>query len=260
MSDYNLFRYKIEIVQYVFIIVSFTLETDHKPLVPLLSHKHLDSLPPRVVRFRLRLMRFDYIIKHVPGKSLHTADTLSRAPLKVTADSDELLEIQEVEFYISTVISTLPVSDTRLSTIAEAQANDPVCSTLLSYCRNGWPDKSSLPDATKPYRKYEGEFSVHDNLLLFQNRVVIPKLQQQEILQKLHNGHQGVQRCRLRPQLSVWWLHIRHAIDNFIQHCPECQQTSIPSRQPLMTATLPSHPWEKVASDLFHHKNSTYCT
>ena len=237
---------------------TITLETDHKPLVPLLSHKHLDSLPPRVVRFRLRLMRFDYIIKHVPGKSLHTADTLSRAPLKVTADSDELLEIQEVEFYISTVISTLPVSDTRLSTIAEAQANDPVCSTLLSYCRNSWPDKSSLPDATKPYRKYEGEFSVHDNLLLFENRVVIPKLQQQEILQKLHNGHQGVQRCRLRAQLSVWWLHIRHAIDNFIQHCPECQQTSIPSRQPLMTATLPSHPWERVASDLFHLKNSTY--
>ena len=73
---------------------TITLETDHKPLVPLLSHKHLDSLPPRVVRFRLRLMRFDYIIKHVPGKSLHTADTLSRAPLKITADSDELLEIR----------------------------------------------------------------------------------------------------------------------------------------------------------------------
>ena len=235
-----------------------TLETDHKPLVPLLSHKHLDSLPPRVVRFRLRLMRFDYTIKHVPGKSLHTADTLSRAPLKFTANSDELMEIQEVEFYISTVISTLPVSDTRLSTIAQAQANDQVCSTLISYSQNGWPDKSSLPDAIKPYGKYEGDFSVHNNLLLFQNRVVIPKQQQQEILQKLHNGHQGIQRCRLRAQASVWWLNIRQAIDNFIQHCPECQQTSIPPREPLMTATLPSHPWEKVASDLFHLKNSTY--
>ena len=41
------------------------LETDHKPLVPLLGKKSLDSLPPRVLWFRLRLMRFQY---KVPGK------------------------------------------------------------------------------------------------------------------------------------------------------------------------------------------------
>ena len=57
------------------------IETDHKPLVPLLSSKQLDSLPPRVLRFRLRMDRFSYNIHHVPGKDLHTTDTLSRAPL-----------------------------------------------------------------------------------------------------------------------------------------------------------------------------------
>ena len=56
------------------------LETDHKPLVPLLSKTSLDSLPPRVLRFRLRLARFHYTIAHVPGKFLYTADALSRAP------------------------------------------------------------------------------------------------------------------------------------------------------------------------------------
>ena len=34
----------------------FTVETDHKPLVPLMSSKQLDCLPPRILRFRLRLM------------------------------------------------------------------------------------------------------------------------------------------------------------------------------------------------------------
>ena len=38
----------------------FQIETDHKPLIPLLSCKHLDNLPPRILRFRLRLNRFDY--------------------------------------------------------------------------------------------------------------------------------------------------------------------------------------------------------
>ena len=48
------------------------METDHKPLrpVPLLSHTHLDNLPPRVLCFHLRLMRFSYTICYVPGKLL----------------------------------------------------------------------------------------------------------------------------------------------------------------------------------------------
>ena len=33
----------------------FMIETDHKPLIPLQGTKHLDDLPPRVLRFRLRL-------------------------------------------------------------------------------------------------------------------------------------------------------------------------------------------------------------
>ena len=43
-------------------------EMDHKPLVSLLCSKHLDDLPPRVLQFRLRLMRFVFSIVHVPGE------------------------------------------------------------------------------------------------------------------------------------------------------------------------------------------------
>ncbi|KAJ7988619.1 hypothetical protein DPEC_G00311090 [Dallia pectoralis] len=34
----------------------FELETDHKPLVSLLGGKALDDLPPRIQRFKMRLM------------------------------------------------------------------------------------------------------------------------------------------------------------------------------------------------------------
>ena len=56
------------------------IETDHKPLVPLFGTKNLDSLPPRILRSRLRLARFDYSVHRVPGKLLSTPDALSRAP------------------------------------------------------------------------------------------------------------------------------------------------------------------------------------
>jgi len=59
------------------------VETDHKPLVPLLSTK-LIELPVRILRFRMRLMRYNLAIKHVPSEELYTADAISRNPLKHT--------------------------------------------------------------------------------------------------------------------------------------------------------------------------------
>ena len=50
------------------------IETDHKPLIPLLNAKELDNLPPRVRMFRLRMTRFTYEMRHVPGKLLYAAD------------------------------------------------------------------------------------------------------------------------------------------------------------------------------------------
>jgi hypothetical protein len=67
---------------------AFHRETDHKPLIPLLRTKHLDSSPPRILRFRLRLARYLYTIEHVPGKTLYTADAFSRAALKTTETGD----------------------------------------------------------------------------------------------------------------------------------------------------------------------------
>ena len=69
--------------------LEFHIETDRKPLVPLLSTRNLEDLPARVQRFRVRMMRFTCSVSHVPGKALYTADTLSRAPLVRPLNQEE---------------------------------------------------------------------------------------------------------------------------------------------------------------------------
>ena len=169
------------------------LETDHKPLVPLLGSKQLDSLPPRVLRFRLQPARYDYTIEHVPGKELYTADTLSRAP--VSAPEDKNLE-ELAELAMDACISHLPASQERLGEYQEAQNSDAVCTLVIKYCRSGWPTKNRIDEALKPYWEARGELTMHNNLLLYNNRVVVPASLQQDMLEKLHQGHQGIQRCR----------------------------------------------------------------
>ncbi|KAL5477426.1 hypothetical protein EMCRGX_G024224 [Ephydatia muelleri] len=168
------------------------LETDHKPLVPLLGTKQMSDLPPRILRFRMRLARFDYVINHVPGKLLCTADALSRAPLTHTPTTPE--EEEEVEYLMEACVSHLPASHHQLSEYIKAQAQDAVCSQIMRYCTEGWPDKHKILPVLKPYWKLQGELTVHNNLLLFRTRIVVPNALQRETLQKIHNGHQGIQR------------------------------------------------------------------
>ena len=109
-------------VDYV-IGLKFHIYTDHKPLVPLLGSKRLEELPLRVQRFRMRLMRFDFSISHVPGKELITADALSRAP--VSPGENDLDE--EVSAYISLIVNSLPATEKRLQEIRRKQEKDEVC-------------------------------------------------------------------------------------------------------------------------------------
>ena len=233
----------------------FRLETDHKPPVPLLGSKQLDSLPPRVLRFRLRLARYDYTIEHVPGKELYTADTLSRAP--VSAPEDKELE-ELAELAMDACISHLPASRERLGEYQEAQNSDALCSLVIKYCRSSWPTKNRIDKALKPYWEARGELTLHNNLLLYNNRVVVPASLQQEMLEKIHQGHQGIQRCRLRARISVWWPGLSSQIDKMVQKCPYCAKYSSPRKEPLMPSTLPAYPWQKIGTDLFALDGTMY--
>ena len=234
----------------------FVIESDHKPLIPLFNTKHLDSLPPRIVRFRLRLAKFNYWVYHVPGKLLFTADALSRAPMP---EMEEGLPQKEMETYVECVTQTsLPVTPERLEVYRIAQEQDPVCHQVQQFCTSEWPQKKFISPKLSPYFKFKDNLSVCNNLLLYNNRIVVPKTLQRETLKRIHLGHQGIERCRARAVTSVWWPGITHEISQMVQGCPECAESTVPRREPLITTPLPDYPWQLVGTDLFELDKKHY--
>ena len=83
----------------------FIIETDHKPLIPIINVKDLDGTPIRCQRLLIRLMRYNGVAQFSPGKTLVFADLLSRKPLEF--DNDKDLE-NDVQFYVHAITSGIP--------------------------------------------------------------------------------------------------------------------------------------------------------
>ena len=142
--------------------------------------------------------------------------------------------------------------------IIEAQEEDPVCRQMKTYCSEGWPDKHSLNDAMKSYWSTRGELTVLQNILLKGTRIAIPSSMRLEILDKIHEGHQGIIKCRERAKSSVWWPGLSREIQNLVQQCRTCALHRDNKPEPLNTTPLPDRPWQIVATDLFQMKGVEY--
>ena len=237
--------------------LKFHIHTDHKPLVPLFSSKNLEELPIRVQRFRLRMMRYNFTISHVPGKKLLIADTLSRAPCNIPAHADTLLQ-EEVRAFVRVVMQSFPATDQRLEQIKTLQKEDSTCREVVQYCQTGWPKASKITPELVPFYHVASELNVQEGILLRGARIIIPVPLRQEMLNCIHSGHQGIVKCRERARQSMWWPGLSTQLEKFVKQCPDCQKAQHQRSQPLLCSELPQLPWQKIGTDLFEWQQKHY--
>ena len=102
------------------------LDTDHKPLVTPMNPKNLDQIPARVLRMKLRLMRYGPEVRYVPRSQSHLADALSRIRIEdpTVQDSQFVEEVEEA------IRPRLAVSDPLVVDVREVQKSDPICQEI----------------------------------------------------------------------------------------------------------------------------------
>ncbi|UYV62479.1 K02A2.6-like [Cordylochernes scorpioides] len=233
----------------------FRIETDHKPLIPLFSTKELSSLTPRLQRFRMRMMRFGFEIVHIPGKELLDADALSRQPLLTTEGGEDE---RPTSAHINAVLSSIIDKDEMLTKIFEAQQEDTTLKAVVNYLEQGWPDKKKMSQALLSYWHVKDELGVQNGLLMRSCRLVIPASMKLEILDKLHAGHFGITKTRLRARETVWWPGISEEIAETVRKCSVCIQEAVSKHEPLIPTNFPTRPWQKIGMDLFKFENKWY--
>jgi transposase InsO family protein len=81
----------------------------------------------------------------------------------------------------------------------------------------------------------------------------------EEILQRIHASHIGVNSCIRRARESVFWPNMTRDISKRISSCTICAQLQAEqSKEPLLPHDIPERPWQKVACDLFEFNHVDY--
>lgn len=224
------------------------IESDHKPLESI-SKKSLSSAPPRLMRMLLRIQKYDFKLKYVPGKMIPVADALSRLPIPGQ-------EIREMDVHVHEITNVTP---SRLQQIRDETKVDPILVKLANMVMSGWPKlRGDCPEELHHYWNYRDEIGIIDGILLKSDRVVIPTKMQSEILDRIHTGHQGIDKCRLRAKECVFWSGLSADIDKIVKECAACQHNQSSQQREPMIHIEALQPWEIVGSDLFSWNNSTY--
>ncbi len=245
--------------RYLYGLNTFTLQSDYKPLIPLINSKDLDSVPMRCQRQLLCMMRYNPTAEYVPGKQLVIADTLSRHPLpEMMQDITELSS--ELEAHEEAIREAWPMSPSKLDLVKQLTLQDEELQLVKQYVLGGWPQYSpNVPLKVKPYYAHRDHLTLSQELVLYDNRIVIPQNMRTEILARIHDCYQGIVKCRERAKCSVWWPSISKHIQETVSTCSVCQAIKhTQRREPLICTPLPSRPWEKVAADICQWKKENF--
>ncbi|XP_041485958.1 uncharacterized protein K02A2.6-like [Lytechinus variegatus] len=226
------------------------VETDHKPLIPLFV-KSLADCPLRIQRLLIRVQRYDLKVSYTPGKYMFTADTLSRA---VDPKAELNVETEEdIRVYVDMIVQAMPVTSNKRQEIVEETKKDVELQELLATIRNGWPEsKQQCPARIKQYWNIRSELSEADGIIFKGSKIVIPTSMRRYILNQVHEGHLGIEKCKKRAREVIYWPRINADITEMVQNCTSCLMYK-PKQQAesLNPHAVPNRPWEKIAVDLF---------
>ena len=170
--------------------------TDHKQLIHII-HKPFDEEPPRLQRWLVALMPYQFSLTYKPGHHLVCADAFSRSPLPEQNPTPE--DCRGVGEYISMVLEEAPVG---ISEIQQALKEDPILSSVMQrVLTDAWREYSQ---SEEPYYLVRCQLTVVDGTLLLGNRYVIPDVLRRPILRLAHPGLEAFQDTW---RTRVWWPH-----------------------------------------------------
>lgn len=209
----------------------------------------------RMQRWGAKLSGFQYRIIHRNSAKLAVPDALSRLP---SGNSFHEEDEQEESIAIIKMVTELP---TTFESIKEETNRDEILQEIINRCVNGrdkFIKKFSHPEVQKYSRLYK-ELSLANGVLFYRDRIVVPATLRKQLLIHLHGNHDGMVLMKRAARQKIFWPGIDKDIEDWVNGCSVCQQTSLVPKKPVVSKWPPSlKPFERVHLDFFYFEGRTF--
>ena len=233
----------------------FKLQTDQKPLATILSRSQ-NASTPRLQRLLNRAFQYDFDVEYIKGETNVLADCLSR--LGVTKDHIKLPKAM-----VHSVSVELPATKDFLDRVRTATRKDQELQLLTQQVRSGWPKKFSEVDAKlKCYWSFREDIMIADDILVKGHRIIVPSSMREYMLEQVHEGHFGMDKCKMRMSNCCYWPSVNKDIERMIRNCPTCLEFAPAKprikKKDMLHHEIPHTPWTKLATDIFYFQGTNY--
>ena len=231
------------------------VQTDHMPIMSIFKKPVHKITNNRLKKLRLKMMKFNPKVEYLPGKYMYLADLLSRNYIEDPVEDDP--EMVEVVHEVTQHLSISP--DIKASLKLETE-KDTGLKAVKGYYQNGWPSNSNKvnPDSLA-YWKFRNDLFVEDDLVILEDKVIVPPSLRKKVLETLHSAHQGVEKTKKRARQVVYWPGITNDIQTLVAECRVCERYSAANyKEPLIPHEIPELPFQKVSADIMEFRSQPY--
>ncbi|XP_029642768.1 uncharacterized protein K02A2.6-like [Octopus sinensis] len=182
-------------------------------------------------------------MRYKPGKDLILVDALSRL-----SSHDKQMEGLSIKVH-----HIVNATNTKLAQIKEETSKDEELQLLTQMVIQVWPEKRhQVQHLIREYWAIHDDISVENGILMAGSRIVIPQSMQKEILDKIHQGHLGMDKCKLRAKSAVYWVGMYKDIEKTVSTCHIYQKyRNSQQKDEMISGDIPRRPWQAVGVDLF---------
>ena len=232
------------------------LETNQKPLEAIFS-KSISQTTPRLQRILIRTFPYHFTVYYIPGITNQLADCLSWLGQKDT--------IKLPKLYAYQITNQLCARSDSLNQLRIATQEDDELALLKYTITQGWPSTiKEVPHILQPYWTFGEELTVQDGLVLKGTRIVIPTKKHEAVLKLIHEGHIGLNKCKLHTKDTVYWPGLNEQLEKLILNWELCLKYSQSKCKPKPSMSLgqkiPVHPWSKFSNRHIPLSGSTLST
>ena len=208
------------------------------------------EISPRIQQLIVRSFPHQpFDVQYRKGVEIPLVDALSRVtPIPVEEDGIQLPIIA-----VNLITSNIPVSSTEIELIHQESLTDPTLTVLQHYINMRWPsDRRNVPKELHTFWNYREDLSMENGLITKGARILTPSTLCRKVLEQIHDGHQGVEKCMLKAREAVFWPGISNAICETVDKCGICQASAKSSKPVGSVSDVPPHAWHTLRTDLFY--------